>query len=439
LTTLFLEMNMTTLLTGTRRLSYLAALLGLAVLLTGCDAPVARFRGNMVAVRANMGKEYRTQDQHVKDIADILAAMFGTPDEPHVPSLSDVNVAAVLDIDKLRMAAGPVGSDEFGRPRGLYRQHCSHCHGVTGDGIGPTAAFLNPYPRDYRLGKFKFKSTPIGYKPTHDDLTKILVDGIPGTAMPSFALLDNDEIDALVHYVKYLSIRGEMERDLIRLAATLDLEAKPPERIVSVALAKEKPGDFAEQLEELKRTAARLVTQWQNANSNVMEVAPPSRDMRDPQVRASAVRHGRELFYGAVANCFSCHGDSALGDGKVSYDDWAKDPGWIDGSTNQPIAEQIPEFLSLGALEPRVLRPRNLRQGIYRGGRRPVDVYWRIRNGIEGTPMPAAAFKPEGSPEDMKGLTHDDIWDLVEYLRSLPYESISQPAPRELENLRERS
>ncbi len=432
-------MNMTTFSSGTRRLSLLASVLCVAALLTGCESPDARFRGNMVAIRANFGDKYRTQDQHVKDIADVLAAMFGTPDEPHVPKLPDLNTAEVLDIDKLRMAAGPVGSDEFDRPRGLYRQHCAHCHGISGDGAGPTAAFLNPYPRDYRLGKFKFKSTPIGYKPTHDDLKKILIDGIPGTAMPSFALLDNDEIDALVHYVKYLSIRGEVERDLIRYAATLDLEAEPPERIVNVAYAKEKPSDFAEQLEEVQRSAARLVTQWQNARSNVMEVAPPSRDMNDPQARVAAIRHGRELFYGAVANCFSCHGDTALGDGKVSYDDWVKDPGWIDGSTNQPIAAQIPEFLALGALEPQVLRPRNLRLGMYRGGRRPIDMYWRIRNGIEGTPMPAAAFKPEGAPEDMKGLTHDDIWDVVEYLRSLPYESISLPAPQELENLRERS
>ena len=29
----------------------------------------------------------------------------------------------------------------------LYREHCAHCHGISGDGVGPTAVFLNPYPR----------------------------------------------------------------------------------------------------------------------------------------------------------------------------------------------------------------------------------------------------------------------------------------------------
>ena len=98
--------------------------------------------------------------------------LFGTPDEPHVPQLADADASLVLDEGLIAMAAGPVGSDEDGNPRGLYREHCAHCHGVNGDGAGPTAAFLNPYPRDYRRGKFKFKSTPVGSKPTHDDLRK---------------------------------------------------------------------------------------------------------------------------------------------------------------------------------------------------------------------------------------------------------------------------
>ena len=41
-----------------------------------------------------------------------------------------------------------------------------------------------------------------------------LHDGIPGTAMPSFALLPPDEVEALVEYVKYLSMRGQMETAL---------------------------------------------------------------------------------------------------------------------------------------------------------------------------------------------------------------------------------
>jgi mono/diheme cytochrome c family protein len=70
-----------------------------------------------------------------------------------------------------------------------------------------------------------------------------------------------------------------------------------------------------------------------------------------------------------------------------------------------------------------------LRQGIYRGGRRPVDIYWRVYNGIEGTPMPGlgANVLQEGDPPDPNKLTKEDLWHLIRYVRHLPYEDISQP------------
>ncbi len=102
--------------------------------------------------------------------------------------------------------------------RNLYMVQCVHCHGVAGDGHGPTAQFLNPLPRDYRLGIFKFKSTLGPLKPARSDLVHILKEGIPGTYMPSFVLLGDDKLGKIVDYVRWLSIRGNLE---IRLAQEL--------------------------------------------------------------------------------------------------------------------------------------------------------------------------------------------------------------------------
>ncbi|MEO1993167.1 MAG: cytochrome c, partial [Pirellulales bacterium] len=160
----------------------------LSIISVGCgETPSAAFRLNMVEAT----KQRLTSGQE-RQVATILLAMFGTPDEPHCLPESG------LDEAKLRLAAGPVRSDISGRKNGLFREHCVHCHGVTGDGLGPTAAFLNPYPRDYRPGVFKFKSTERADKPTDQDLVRILHNGIVGTSMPSFALLSDLEIDALV-------------------------------------------------------------------------------------------------------------------------------------------------------------------------------------------------------------------------------------------------
>ncbi|MCA9155109.1 MAG: cytochrome c [Planctomycetales bacterium] len=181
----------------------------------GCSTNEAEFRQNLVYVKAQEKTlKAEINPRQLQDVDNVLVAFFGTPDDPRVPQVGD-ETADLLSQSRLEMAAGAVSSNEQGKPQGLYREHCAHCHGVTGDGAGPTAEFLNPYPRDYRMGVFKFKSTPKGEKPTHEDLRQILVNGIPGTAMPSFKLLPEDELESLIQYVQYLAIRGEVERALI--------------------------------------------------------------------------------------------------------------------------------------------------------------------------------------------------------------------------------
>ncbi len=96
------------------------------------------------------------------------------------------------------------------------------------------------------------------------------------------------------------------------------------------------------------------------------------------------------------------------------------------------------EYVDLGVLKPRTLVPRNLRQGVFRGGRRPIDLYWRIVNGIDGAQMPAAPMKADDAGPEVKGLTNQDVWDLINYVRNMPNESISKPAIPESQLLKER-
>ena len=382
----------------------------LLVASVGCGpTPPASFRLNMVEAT----KQRLTVEQE-RQVATVLQAMFGTPDEPI--ALPETG----LDEAKLKLAAGPVRSDIVGRKNGLYREHCVHCHGITGDGMGPTAAFLNPYPRDYRPGVFKFKSTERADKPTHADLVRILHNGIAGTSMPSFALLSEVQVEALAEYVKYLSIRGETELALIRAFFDLDDDAK---------------GRLPETREFLvEETLTPIAEKWKSAADAQIAVPEMPKDID----LAASIAKGKSLFYGDKANCVKCHGVTALGDGQANdYDDWNKAiveiskevvggrDKLIKTSTAGMTAEDVVEYrqqlvwldrsaqvLAGDALRPRTIPPRNLRQGIYRGGRRPLDLYYRIHAGINGAPMPAA--KGTVAPED--------IWHIVNYIRSLPYE-----------------
>ena len=142
-------------------------MLACLVSVVGCtETPPPEFRFNAVEWRKQERKVF-DEGEHfdqrcIVEIGTILTALFGTPDKPAFPFFEGEDDPAhdILSLENLEMAAGAVKSDKEGVPHGLYREHCAHCHGITGDGAGPTAAILNPYPRDFRLGKFKFKSTP---------------------------------------------------------------------------------------------------------------------------------------------------------------------------------------------------------------------------------------------------------------------------------------
>ncbi len=400
----------------------LLGLLTAVAFIGGCDQldPPA-FRLNMVEAVSN-----ETSTEYQQEIADVLGGLFGTPDEPFaLPSTG-------LDLGKLRIAAGPVWSDSAGKHLGLYRKHCVHCHGITGDGRGPTARFLNPYPRDYRQAVYKFKSTYNPAKPTDEDLHRVLIQGVPGTAMPSFSLLPSSEVEALVEYVKYLSIRGQMETELIRYVFD-ELGEEEEEDENGNLVMKRYPLDpetDADQREAILEILAEIVDGW-NASSEAViapEEAEIPEDNRAPEEIAASVAAGRDLFYGPRANCVKCHGPTGLGDGQQDdQDNWNKaHKVFLETLAGETEPELVAaKSVVADSLYPvRNAIPRNLRKGVYRGGRRRIDIFWRVYAGIAGTPMPGSGPASAGAQGT---LTDTEMWSIVDYVLSLPYEAPSQP------------
>lgn len=188
------------------------------------------FESNLVHSHKYAMTKDLPMDQVVVDTEWALERLFGTPDEPMIPDMGEdgEELATLVSLDNLKMAAGPW--DEAAGT-GLYRKHCSQCHGITGDGRGPTGSVLVPYPRDYRMGVFKFKSTTRGSKPTREDVAKLIRHGIGGTAMNPIPGITEKQIDALVDYVIYLSWRGEVERKMVD-SAMFDLDLEGGERLI---------------------------------------------------------------------------------------------------------------------------------------------------------------------------------------------------------------
>lgn len=261
----------------------------------------------------------------------------------------------------------------------LYQRNCIHCHGLAGGGDGPTAPFLFPRPRDYRRGVFKWKSTKLTAKPTRADLLRLIREGAMGTSMPPFKLWPDEQVEQMADYVIFLSKRGQLERTILGKFVSDD----------------EFPSDT-----DIAEIYASIEASWKGADADVVEPAEsmPPLAFDSDEFNASLER-GKKLFLGNVATCYKCHG----GNGQANPSDWAEAErkNMVDDWGNANF-------------------PRNLTLGMFRGGRRPVDIYRRIHQGIAGTGMPTQA----------NTLKPNEIWDLVNFVRALPYRPALLPATK---------
>jgi cbb3-type cytochrome oxidase cytochrome c subunit/cytochrome c553 len=141
----------------------------------------------------------------------------------------------------------------------VYERRCIGCHGENGDGKGPSAVFLDPKPRDFTKGIFKFRSTSgKDSLPTDADLFITVTHGLWGTAMPTWQEIPARERMAVIQYIKTFSDRWRKET----VGQPIDVPAEPP-------------------------------------------------------VTEASIDNGKELFHGKAA-CFICHGPEGRGDGLLA-------------------------------------------------------------------------------------------------------------------------
>ena len=148
----------------------------------------------------------------------------------------------------------PQTEAEVERGRLVYQRRCVGCHGVKGDGNGPVATFLDPRPRNFTLGSFKFRTTPSGSLPTDGDLYRTLTRGVRWTAMPTWHELPEKDRIAV----------DQLHQDVL---AALEGGAAEPAIVI---------GD-------------------------------------PPRATPELLARGKELY--AQAKCFQCHGEGGKGDG----------------------------------------------------------------------------------------------------------------------------
>ena len=138
----------------------------------------------------------------------------------------------------------------------IYQGRGVCCHGAQGDGNGPVARDLDPGPRDFTAGQFKFRTTASGELPLRQDVIDIVKSGIRGTAMPRWqGVLSEAEVEAVVDYV-----------------------------------------------------TQSFVPFWGTYDPPVIEIPNP------PRVTNSMIEQGEQLYQ--ELSCWKCHGDAGRADGE---------------------------------------------------------------------------------------------------------------------------
>ena len=203
-----------------------------------------------------------------------------------MPKLGILTLAAMVLC--VATAGGALPADRATKPRPpetpelvekgkvVYFRRCSFCHGLLGDGEGPAAQYLDPRPRDFTLGTFKFRSTQSGELPTDEDLFRTISRGLSGTGMQPF---DGDRIKN--------GLSEEERWAVISYVKTFAPEFDDPE------------------LDPVK--------------TGKVVALPQSR----PEFDEDTIARGEKVF--ERAKCWECHGKLGRGDGQKAFDrkdDW---------------------------------------------------------------------------------------------------------------------
>ena len=245
-------------------------------------------------------------------------------------TLAFLLAAATASVLVIKRKSPGLSGKEFGGAPEIYGKQCAPCHGAEGFGDGKAAYLLRPRPRDFSQGKFLLVSTD-NRVPTDEDLFRTISRGMPGSAMPPWGHLPENDRRALVRYIRTLAFEGKVKR---LMGFTEKLEAGKP----------------------LSRKAAEEVAGYQLEVGKSLEL-PPEAPVSQP-----ILEQGRKVY---VATCAKCHGREGRGDGP----------------------ENMEDDLGFRAF------PRDFTKGVFKGSPEAKELAYRIRGGMPGSAMPTSEFR----------------------------------------------
>ena len=143
------------------------------------------------------------------------------------------------------------------------------------------------------------------------------------------------------------------------------------------------------QPEQIEQLASYVLTL--NQNANVPTEREPVALPETPEFTPELVVEGQRVY--SAMGCGMCHGETGRGDGQAAYS--------LKDSQGYPLP------------------PADFTTGVFKAGRKPVDLYRTIVVGVSGTPMPSFAKGVSQVEVPNVRESTDRIWAMVAYIQSM--------------------
>ncbi|MGE5679766.1 MAG: c-type cytochrome [Bacillota bacterium] len=139
--------------------------------------------GGVYFVR-NMNTAYQNK------VSPVIADSTNTFNDIKAPVKGSVSKG--VDLKLVTQSSGQLAD----KGKTLFQTNCASCHGANGMGDGPAGAALNPKPRNFHSNQ--------GWKNGRriSDMFTTLEKGIPGSGMPAFEYLPNEDKFALIMFIR---------------------------------------------------------------------------------------------------------------------------------------------------------------------------------------------------------------------------------------------
>ena len=119
-----------------------------------------------------------------------------------------LTLVLIASLSSLLVSGLASAAGDAAKGKATFSMLCVSCHGETGKGDGPVGGMLQPPPRDFSVGDFKFDADGDGKTGTDEDLILVIQKG--GGAFGGSPLmapnpsLSDDDIANVIAYIRTL-------------------------------------------------------------------------------------------------------------------------------------------------------------------------------------------------------------------------------------------